>query len=79
MSQKNLLRVIREFVAISGVAELVLATFVGFQFGAGESVRAWVFTGILAALAYTSTRAWIYYFDNRVKGENDADTCTKTG
>jgi hypothetical protein len=57
----------KEFVAISAIIELVLATFVGYQFGAGQLLKAWLFTAILACMSYASTRAWIYYFDEKTK------------
>jgi hypothetical protein len=74
MKKKNLLRIAKEFVALSSIVELVLATYIGFQFGVGQQLRGWLFTVILAVISYVSTRAWIWYFDARMKGEGDAGT-----
>lgn len=62
-----LLKIAKEFVAISGTIEIILSTYIGFLFGSGETLKACVFTAILATLTYFSTRIWILYFDSRVK------------
>ena len=61
-------QIAREAVALTGVVELVLGTYIGFQFGAQETSRAWLFTGILAAIAYASTRLWIWVLEKMTHG-----------
>ena len=63
-------RIAREAVALLGVVELVLATYIGFQFGVHETYRAWLFTGILAVIAYISTRLWIWVLEKMTDGKH---------
>jgi hypothetical protein len=74
MKKTVLLRAAKEFVALSAIAELVMATYIGFLFGVGQPLKAWLLTALLAILSYASTRAWIWYFDARMKGDSDAGT-----
>jgi len=68
---KNPLRykLAKELVPLSGVVELVLGTYVGFQFGAEEYFRACLLTGILAIIAYSSTRLWVWLMEKMTGGE----------
>ena len=54
------LKIAKELVAISGVVELILGTLVGYKFGSQEISEAWLYTVILAVIAYTSTKLWIW-------------------
>jgi hypothetical protein len=54
------LKIAKELVAISGVVELILGTIVGYKFGSQETSEAWLYTAILAVIAYTSTKLWIW-------------------
>lgn len=63
-----LYKIARELVALLGIIELILATLIGYRFGEGESCQAWVLTGILALIAYTSTRLWIWVLERMTHG-----------
>ncbi len=56
-------RIAKEAVALSGVAELVLGVYVGFQFGVQDTLRAWLFVGILSLISYISTRLWLWVLE----------------
>lgn len=59
-----LYQIAKETVALAGILELVLATYAGFLFGAGELSRGWLFTAILALIGYGSTKLWIWVMGN---------------
>lgn len=61
------LRIAKEVVALSGVVELILGTYCGYQFGARATFRAWVFVGILAVICYLSTKLWIWCLGQMTK------------
>jgi len=63
-SPRLLYKIAKEAVALMGIMELVLATYAGFLFGAGEYCRGWLFTGILALIGYSSTKLWIWVMGN---------------
>ena len=63
-------KIIRELVALLGIVELILATIIGFRFGEGEYCQAWILTGILALIAYSSTRLWIWVLEKMVNGKS---------
>lgn len=56
-------RIIREIIGLIGIVELVLGVYCGYQFGEQETLRAWLFVGILAVIGYTSTRLWIWVLE----------------
>jgi len=56
-------QIAREAVALLGIVELILATYIGYRFGEGATYQAWLFTGLLAVIAYTSTRLWIWVLE----------------
>ena len=62
-------RLVKEFVAVSGMVEIILGAYVGVKFALGESWQAWLWLLLLGGLTYLSTRLWIWYFDKRVKNE----------
>ncbi len=62
-------QIAKESVALLGVIELILATYIGYQFGSQQTSKAWLFTGILALIAYASTRLWIWVLERMTKGE----------
>lgn len=57
----------KELVALLGVVELILATYIGYQFGSQQTFKAWLFTLVLAVVAYTSTRVWIWVLEKMTK------------
>ena len=63
-------QIAREVVALLGIVELILATIIGFRFGEGEYCQAWILTGILALIAYSSTRLWIWVLEKMTKKES---------
>jgi len=63
-------RIARELVALLGVVELILATFIGYRFGEGATSQAWLCTAILAVIAYTSTRLWIWCLEKMTLGKH---------
>jgi len=58
-----LYKIVKELVALLGIVELILATYIGYRFGEGATSQAWLFTGILAVVAYGSTRLWIWVLE----------------
>jgi len=72
MKWKNLplYQIARELVALLGIVELILATYIGYQFGSQQTSRAWLFTGILALIAYSSTRLWIWCLEHLTNGKH---------
>ena len=63
-------QIARELVALCGIVELILATYIGYQFGEGATSQAWVLTGILALMAYSSTRLWIWVLERMTHGRH---------
>ena len=63
-------QIAREVVALLGIVELILATIIGFRFGEGEYCQAWILTGALALIAYSSTRLWIWVLEKMTKKES---------
>ena len=63
MNRRVRYRIARELVAIIGLIELILGTYIGYQFGAQATSRAWLFVVALAVIAYISTRLWIWVME----------------
>lgn len=63
-------RIAKEAVALLGIVELILATIIGFRFGEGSYCQAWLLTGVLALIAYSSTRLWIWVMERMVNGKH---------
>jgi len=70
MANLPVYQIARELVALLGVVELILATYIGYQFGSQQTYKAWLFTGILAVIAYSSTRLWIWCLEKMTHGEH---------
>ena len=56
-------KIARETVPFLGTIELILGTYIGYQFGAQATLRAWLFVAILALISYSSTRLWIWMLE----------------
>lgn len=56
-------KIAKELVALMGIIELVFGTYIGYQFGEGDSPRAWVCVGLLALVSWSSTRLWIWVLE----------------
>ena len=50
----------KEWVMLSGIAELILGVYIGFKFGEGNMTSALFWLVILAVLSYVSSRIWIW-------------------
>ncbi len=67
MSLRARLKIAKEIVSLSGVIELIMGTYIGVLFGISESLRAWLFVGVLAVIAYLSTKLWIWCLSEMVE------------
>ncbi len=74
ISRPRLIQIAKEYSAMSAFIETVLGSYVGVKYALGESSVGWLWLFLAGGVSWVSTRIWIWYFDRRMEGDEDART-----